>query len=169
MTTPPSSRSGAAAVAGAAESHELVGHRFPDGHLRILPYEDWLARDAIGATTTATRPHGSWTLIGCCFRGMGADLTEIFHVLGAAEEDGALLGESAVKQLRPLEYGRHYTVRSEIVEVKRRHGAKVPVFDLVTFAVALQDELGVAVQCRNSLVVPRRAECTSSQGTSFPT
>ncbi|WP_426245897.1 hypothetical protein [Nocardioides sp. LHG3406-4] len=144
-------------MSGAAQTHPLVGRRLPDGVLRIHRYEDWLTRDAIGAPTKGDRPHPAWALLGT-FRGMGADLVELFGVMDAAEDDGVLFGEAGIEQTSHLEYERDYVVTSVIEDVRRRRGSKIPVFDLVDCVVTLLDDGAPVVRCTNTFVVPRRGE-----------
>lgn len=138
-------------------AESLVGRRLPDGVLRIEPYEDWLTRDAVGAPTTADVPHPVWALLGA-FRGMGVDLVELFEVFGAAVDDGVLFGGISIQQWGHLEYGRDYVVGAEIVDIRRRHGSKVPVFDLVDCVVTVSDDARVVVECTKTFVVPRKDE-----------
>lgn len=136
--------------------HSLVGHVFPAGSLRIERYEDWLVRDAVGAPTDVDAPHPSWALFGA-FRGMGADLTEIFRVFGTAAADGVLFGETSVEEVRPLRFEHDYVVTSRVVDVQRKRGFRIPVFDLVSYVVAIVDDDGEAVRCCQTMVVPRAA------------
>lgn len=139
-----------------APAHPLVGHRLPPGHLRIQRYEDWLARDAIGATVNGERPHAMWTVLGV-FRGLGVDLAEFFSRLETTAEAGVLFGETRIEQVRPLEYDHDYAVQCEVTGVTRRHGSTVSVFDLVAYRVEIEDDQGVSVRCSNTFVVPRSA------------
>lgn len=138
-------------------AHPLVGRRLPDGALRIERYEDWLTRDAIGAPTSGQHPHPAWALLGT-FRGMGADLVELFDVMDAAQDDGVLFGEASVVQTAHLKFDRDYVVTSQIRDVRRRRGSKVPVFDLVDCLVSIEDADGQVVRCTNTFVVPRRSQ-----------
>ncbi|MGV9870803.1 hypothetical protein [Rhodococcus koreensis] len=135
---------------------DLLAYRFPPGSLRVLPYEDWLARDCIGAFPAEDGLlHPAWTLIGT-FRGMGVDLSELFTLVGAADEDGVMFGETEIDQFGTLEIGRNYVVSGRFVDVERRSGRKIGTFDLVTFEVTIDNAGTVITRCRNSLVVPRR-------------
>jgi hypothetical protein len=138
-----------------AVAQATITNAMPDGALRIQGFEDWLLRDAIGAPTAADRPHGAWTIIGG-FRGMGAGLDGLFEMLGAGTDDGVMFGTCRVEQLRPLERDREYIVRCAVVGSKRRHGRRVPVFDVVEYVTEIADADGVAVRTTSSMVVPRQ-------------
>jgi hypothetical protein len=135
----------------------MTPQRLRDGALRIERYEDWLLRDAAGAPTSGDRPHGGWTVVGP-FRGLGDGLVGFFELLGAATDDGVMFGECQIDQIRPLEYDRDYTVTCEVLGSTRRHGRRVPVFDVVEYVVELHDADGVAVRSTNSFIVPRHQE-----------
>jgi hypothetical protein len=128
-----------------------------DGALRIRAFEDWLLRDAIGAPTAAERPHGAWTIVGG-FRGLGAGLDGLFEMLGAGTDDGVMFGTCRIEQLRPLERDRDYVVRCSVVGSNRRHGRRVPVFDVVAYVTEVADSEGVAVRSTSSMIVPRRED-----------
>lgn len=126
----------------------------PDGTLRIQGFEDWLLRDAIGAETDAELPHGAWTIVGG-FRGMGAGLDGLFEQLGAGVADGVMFGGCRIEQLRPLLRDRDYVVRCTVVGSQRRHGRRVPVFDVVEYVTEIADDDGTAVRTTSSMIIPR--------------
>ncbi|MFE5704306.1 hypothetical protein [Rhodococcus koreensis] len=135
---------------------QLLGYQFPPGALHVLPYEDWLARDCIGALPAQGKAlHPAWTLIGA-LRGMGLTLSELFAVIGAADDDGVMFGETEIDQYEPLEVERHYAISGRFVDVQRRRGRKLGTFDLVTFELTIEHHDGPVARCRNSFVVPRR-------------
>lgn len=142
--------------------------RMRDGSLRIQAFEDWLLRDALGAPTTGSRPHGAWTVVGA-FRGMGEGLDGLFRMLAAATDDGVMFGECRIEQIRPLEHEREYVVRCEVLGATRRTGRRVPVFDVVDYVTEIVDQPAdpdgstidrVAVRCHASMIVPRPGAAT---------
>ena len=135
---------------------DLVGLQFPVGALRIDPYEDWLARDCIGApAATDDLVHPGWTLFGA-LRGAGYDLESIIQLCGASWDDGVLFGETVVEQIEPLRHSVDYVVRGSFVEVQHRTGRKIAECDLVSYELLIEHDDQLAVRCRNSFVVPRR-------------
>ncbi|GAA4725902.1 hypothetical protein GCM10023350_05740 [Nocardioides endophyticus] len=134
-----------------------MGAAMVDGALRIQGYEDWLLRDAVGAVRDADRPHGAWAIVGP-FRGMGTGLEGLFELLGAGTEDGLMFGECRVEQFRPLERDRDYVVTCKIVGSTRHRGRKVAEFDAVDYVTEVVDDEGIAVRCRNVLIVPREQQ-----------
>jgi uncharacterized protein (TIGR03084 family) len=137
--------------------HDLTGYEFPDGALVVEGYEDWIARDCIGSPPAGDEfVHPGWLLFGA-FRGMGLTLTELFHLVDAAEEDGVMFGETEIEQIAPLRRDTAYVVHGRITGITRRTGAKVGVFDLVSYELEIACDGEPSARCRNSLVVPRRS------------
>ena len=130
---------------------------FPHGSLVVEPYEDWLARDAIGADQTdGDLLHPSWILIGA-LRGAGFDLGEIIALCGATWDDGILFGEARVEQIEPLRRSPEYAIAGSFLDVERRTGRRVPEFDLVTYEMRIEHEKRVVGRCVNRFVIPRRS------------
>ena len=136
---------------------EIVGFRFPTGSLSVEGYENWLACDSLASVQLPDDVlHPGWILIGG-FRGMGTSLTELFTLVGAAEDAGVMLGETTIEQTKPLRVGHRYAVEGEILDVVRRTGSRLGLFDLVTFQVRVLDDDGaLAASSTNTFVVPRR-------------
>lgn len=136
---------------------EIVGFRFPSGSLSVEGYENWLACDSLASAQLPNDVlHPGWILIGG-FRGMGISLAELFALVGASEDDGVMFGETTIEQTMRLRVGRSYPVEGEILDVVRRTGSRLGLFDLVTFQVrVLDDEGNLAASSTNTFVVPRR-------------
>lgn len=133
----------------------LVGTEFPPGALRVEPYEDWLARDAIGADQSEDGLlHPSWILNGA-LRGAGYGLGDIIELCGASWADGVLFGEARVEQIEPLRSSTDYTVVGCILDVQRRTGRRVPAFDLVTYEMRIEHGGSPVGRCVNTFVIPR--------------
>lgn len=136
---------------------EIVGFRFPSGSLSVEGYENWLACDSLASPQLPDEVlHPGWILIGG-FRGMGISLTELFALVGASEDDGVMFGETTIEQTKPLRVGHSYVVEGEILDLVRRTGSRLGLFDLVNFQVRVLDGEGnLAASSTNTFVVPRR-------------
>ena len=87
---------------------------------------------------------------------MGISLDELFALVGASANDGAMFGEAEIEIRRPLRLSETFQVSGEITAVDRKEGRKAGVFDIVSFEIYLSDQNGlVGVSC-NSFVFPRR-------------
>lgn len=134
----------------------LVGLEFPVGSLLVPAYEDWIARDCVGAPpATDGLLHPSWTLLGA-LRGSGYDLEDIIRLCDASWDDGVMFGETRVEQVQPLRADVEYSVRGTFLDVERRSGRKIAAFDLVTYEICIELDGDLVAQCVNSFVIPRR-------------
>jgi hypothetical protein len=133
----------------------LVGTELPPGTLRVEPYEDWLARDALGADPAeGDMLHPSWILNGA-LRGAGYDLAGLIELFGASWGDGVLFGEARVEQVEPLRSSVDYTVAGTVLDVDRRNGRRIRCFDVVTYEMRIERDGRVCARVRNRFVVPR--------------
>lgn len=134
----------------------LVGMEFPTGTLRVPAYEDWIARDTIGASpSTDGLLHPGWTLFGA-LRSAGFDLERIIELCDASWDDGVLFGETTVEQLQPLRIGVEYAVGGTFLDVQRRKGRQIAEFDLMTYEIRITLDDETVTRCVNSFVIPRR-------------
>ena len=136
----------------------LLARPFPEGSLTVEPYEDWLARDAIGSRQDGDGLlHPGWMLIGA-LRGAGFGLDEIIELCGVSWDDGVMFGETTVEQIEPLRAGQHYVVNGNFLDVQHRVGRTVGAFDLMTYEITVEYEARVVARCVNSFVIPRRGK-----------
>jgi hypothetical protein len=134
----------------------LVGLEFPTGTLLVPGYEDWIARDCIGAPpSTDGLLHPSWTLVGA-LRASGFDLDQIIALCGASWDDGVMFGEAEVEQVQPLRADVEYAVHGSFLDVQRRTGRTIAVFDLMTYEIGFELDGEIVCRCVNSFVIPRR-------------
>jgi hypothetical protein len=134
----------------------LVGLEFPVGSLLVRAYEDWIARDCVGASpSTDGLLHPSWTLLGA-LRGSGYDLEQIIRLCDASWDDGVLFGETQVEQVQPLRADIGYSVRGAFLDVERRSGRQIAAFDLVTYEICIELDDDLVARCVNSFVIPRK-------------
>jgi hypothetical protein len=132
----------------------LVGHRFPGGRFRVAEYERWLSHDAMQAGELAPPAlHPVWILLGA-LRGMGISIEDLIELADATPQDGVVFGETSVDQLRPLQQDVEYTVRGEIVDLRRKRGRR-GLFDLLTFELHLEDGTEPVAVNSQTFVFPR--------------
>lgn len=137
--------------------HEIVGARFPGGEFTIEPYEHWLMCDAVGAEPVRSGVANPMYVYYGALGGMGISLDELFAMVGATADDGVMFGEAKIESTRPLRIGDTYSVSGGITDIVRKSGKRAGVFDIVTFALDVTDDAGVAVgRSTNSFVFPRR-------------
>jgi hypothetical protein len=127
----------------------------PGGTFRVEDYERAIAHDALDAPPLAPPLlHPVWSILGA-LRGMGTELGELFAEVDATE-DGTLLGEAELEQLRPLRSGVDYTVRGGVTDVARRHGRRTGAFDVLTLRLEIVEPDGEpAAVVTQSFVIPR--------------
>ncbi|WP_141136571.1 hypothetical protein [Rhodococcoides kyotonense] len=125
----------------------------------MLPYEDWIARDCIGAAPAEgglLHPlHPAWTLIGA-LRGMGLTLSQLFAVMGVGDDDGVMFGEADIEHYESLRAEREYSVTGRFLDVRRKTGSTLGAFDLISFELSIDYRNEPAVKCVNTFVVPRK-------------
>ncbi|WP_342363940.1 hypothetical protein [Terrarubrum flagellatum] len=138
-----------------AEMEKLIGKVLPGGAARILPYEDWLMSDAVCAVPAANGAHPIWAYLAP-MAGLGLTWGEFFAFAGAQADDGPMLGEIDIEIREPLQTDVPYRAEGEIIDVKRKSGRALGVFDLLTFRVdLLLGERRVATSTQ-SIIFPRR-------------
>nr|MCW2728154.1 hypothetical protein [Aeromicrobium sp.] len=134
----------------------LAGLEFPTGSLMVPAYEDWIARDTIGAPPGEDGLlHPGWTLFGA-LRAAGFDLERIIQLCGASWDDGVVFGETSIEQVQPLRVGVEYEVNGSFLDVQRRTGRQIAEFDVVTYEVRIEHDGETVTRCVNSFVIPRR-------------
>jgi hypothetical protein len=139
------------------ELEKLVGTDFPTGRFTVAPHEHWLACDVVGLEPWAAGvAYPLWPYYGILM-GLGIDLSDLFAMFGASDEDGVMAGETSVRLHRPLEVGATYTVPATCRSIERKHGRTLGTFDLMWFDLQIVDASGeVVAEVGNSFVFPRR-------------
>ncbi|MCW2841094.1 MAG: hypothetical protein JWR55_2577 [Aeromicrobium sp.] len=134
----------------------LVGTELPPGTLRVEPYEDRLARDALGGDRAeGDLLHPSWILNGA-LRGAGHDVAGLIELFGASWDDGVLFGEARIEQVEPLRASVDYAITGTVLDVERRNGRRVRCFDVVTYEMRVERDDRVFARVRNRIVIPRQ-------------
>lgn len=94
--------------------------------------------------------------------GMGWELVEFFDIVGAGLESGVLFGQGDLTINAPIELDVVYEVRGRIASVKRKHGSRKGIFDLITLELELLGESDTpVVVSKETYVFPRVAQGVS--------
>jgi len=122
----------------------LVGHEFPGGTYTLPAYEAWLWADAVLADPDAGVAHpGMAYMVG--LHGGGASIGDIMELFGADVDSGVLFGEVEFTFAGVLRPGETYAVSGGVVDVERKQGRRVGVFDRATFEHRIDDAGGARV------------------------
>jgi len=135
----------------------LVGHRFPGGTVTVPAWLNRLWSDAVLCEDTAPYVHPVLVYYAA-IEGCGITIQEIFNLMEADADSGAMFGEQRLEFRAPLEVGRTYEVEGEVVEVVRKRGKRAGPFDLLTFSLRLRepgDADPIAIST-STFVFPRR-------------
>ncbi len=136
----------------------MTGRRLPGGFFDLEHYRNWLTSDVL----CAPRPSDDLAHPMFCYYaamgGMGLSIAEMFALANSSASEGPMFGECDMEVFEPLRVGVRYEVRGEITDVRRKQGASIGVFDLITFRLEVMTPDGaVAGACTNSFVFPRGA------------
>ena len=116
----------------------LVGHRFPGGRARI---DDWL--DALWCDATLSERHPPHAHPGlayvACLEGSGVSIQDLFDLMEADADSGAMFGEQRLEYRSPVVIGREYEVDGEVTAVVRKRGRRAGTFYLLTFELRLRE------------------------------
>jgi len=144
-----------AARRSGAENFE--GHALPRGRYELTPEARALMDAAVHAPPDAKgRPHPIAAHVAA-LRGMGVSLAELFELLGAAPEDGPMLGEIDIEYAAPMAEGVAYDVEARIARVERKQGGRIGPFDQVDVQAEISAEGAPAAVVVSRLILPRRA------------
>lgn len=144
------------AVPSEQELQALSGWRFPGGSIRIPAYENAVLCDVI---LDVAEHDGLANALYCYLTpgaGMGISLDELFALVGASGADGPMHGESELELHEPLRVDTDYRVEGEIVDIVRKRGRKLGVFDTLRYRLAILHEGREVAATTNIIVIPRR-------------
>jgi hypothetical protein len=107
----------------------LIGRQLPAGVFCLPRYQNWLAHDALYSTPT-DEPHPLVAFLAVR-RGLGLSPAQFFALLGIDMSAGPMLLECTLEFPGTMQTDVEYEVTGQIVDVQRKHGRKLGVFDLV--------------------------------------
>ena len=135
---------------------ELEGRELPAGSFAVPAYEAWLTADALEAPPLPDGTLHPMYVWYAAVRGVGYDIAYLFDLVGCAPEDGPMLGETEIEQLRPMRVAERYDVTSSILDLARKQGSS-GTFDLMRVRVDVHTTDGERVGgVLNTYVYPRR-------------
>ena len=138
------------------ELQELVGQPLPGGSFSLEHYRNWLTTDVLGVPQRSDDLAHPMFCYYAAMGGMGLSIAELFDLVGSSASEGPMFGECDMEIFTPLRTDTNYIVSGEITDVRRKEGASIGVFDLVTFRLEVAAPDGeVAGVCTNSFVFPR--------------
>jgi hypothetical protein len=140
----------------------LVGHRFPGGRFTLSPHLAWLWADCAMVEPDAEVAHPTLSYYSA-MQGCGVTIQEIFDLMGADANSGAMFGECVLEYHGALTPGETYEVEGGIVAVERKQGRRAGAFDSMTFQISgrREDEAEALFTVTNSFIFPRREEAVT--------
>jgi hypothetical protein len=91
-------------------------------------------------------------------RGIGASIEDLCRAADFELEDGPMMGSIDLQIDEPLSPDTEYAVAGELVDLVRKQGRAIGVFDLLTYRERLVDASGRTVaSVTNTFVLPRKA------------
>lgn len=116
----------------------LVTTRLPVGTMRVPHYEHWISTECLAADRPVNNElHLVWILIGA-LRDMGVTYRELFDLAEVSLDDGSLYGGVRIESRAPLFEDVDYEIEAQILDLERKSGARLGVFDLLTFEVRVR-------------------------------
>jgi hypothetical protein len=89
-------------------------------------------------------------------RAMGITVNGLFEMFGVSMDAGPMLATTVLQfGQRPLKTGSRYEIDGRILQVERKNGRKLGLFDLVAVELRLLEDGAVAAHAVNSFVMPR--------------
>jgi hypothetical protein len=139
----------------------LVGHRFPGGRFTLSPHLAWLWADCAMAQPDREVAHPALSYYSA-MQGCGVTIQELFDLMEADADSGAMFGECVMEYNGALAPGETYLVDGGIVGVERKQGRRAGVFDSMTFQISgrREGESEPLFTVTNSFIFPRREEAS---------
>jgi hypothetical protein len=134
-------------------SGDLIGASVPGGTYELAGFEDWILRDTVYADDS-DHAHPIAAFIGVQ-RGMGVSVSEFFALLRTSIDDGPVLAETTIEIEEDIARDRTYRVEGEVRDVRRKHGATLGDFDLITCEFRLLNDRTLAARVTNVYAVKR--------------
>lgn len=135
----------------------LVGRELPGGSFSVPPYESWLMSDVLCSPPLPEGVLHPTYVFHAGMRGVGFDIASLLDLVHCRPEDGPMIGETDLRQVRPLRVGETLRGSARVVDLVRKRG-RSGVFDLMRVETAIRDEQGAAVAfLANTYVFPRRS------------
>jgi len=137
----------------------LAGHRFPGGRFVLSPHLAWLWADCAMAEPDLAVAHPTLSYYAA-MRGCGISIQELFDLLDADADSGAMFGECVLELNGALTPGSVYEIEGRIVDIERKHGRRAGTFDRMTFEISGRPdgERGPLFRVTNTFIFPRRGE-----------
>lgn len=133
----------------------LVGRELPEGRWSVPADEAARYEDCFRSPSLPEGLLHPVSVFLSSLVGVGYGIAELWELAEVRAEDGPMLGETSLRQVRPLRRGEALTVRSRITDVVRKTG-RSGTFDLVMVEVDLLDDEGQdAGGVHNTYVYPR--------------
>lgn len=133
----------------------LAGWRFPGGQVRIPAYENAVLCDVVldEAEADIANPLYGYLTPGA---GMGISLEALFALVGASGADGPMHGECEIELHAPLRVETDYRIEGEIIDVVRKRGRKIGMFDMLRYRLAMMEGDTEVAATTSIIVIPRR-------------
>lgn len=127
----------------------------PSATTRIEPFENWLFRQAVGATPSYDDVHEGFGYVACA-RGSAVSLSELLSMVGCHPDDGPMLMSSSIELPSPLRVGIDYTVTARILSLEGARGRTLGRYDVMAHEWCLVDGDGSTVyRYVGRLAIPR--------------
>jgi hypothetical protein len=137
----------------------VVGHRFPGTTQDFPGWLCWLWADTARVSADRARAHPGMAFYAG-LNGVGAELQEMFTLIGAGDGRHVMLGECEIEYHQPLQPDRRYRSESEVVGMERKRGRRAGVFDKFSFSTRVRDGRSgeLSLICTYAWVVRRPEE-----------
>jgi hypothetical protein len=138
-----------------AELEHLVGKALPEGTFTISARENRLFSQAVEARADESTAHPALAYV-VAQRGIGIQIDALFGLAGFDTDDGPMLGSTQFEFSQPLRVGVRYRVTGEIVAIRRRQGARIGTFDILTVRERLLDADDAVAVVTNEFILTRK-------------
>ena len=141
-----------------AEMEALIGRQFPGGKVSVPRWQSFLLTDVMCFPQLDENMIHPAAAFNIPLDGMGMTYQELFDLCHAESPDAVRAGEYDFQFHDQLREETEYQVQGEIVDVRRKTGARSGTFDLVTFELRLSDPDGRATLTATNTWVFMRSE-----------
>lgn len=133
----------------------IAGTELTPGTIVIPPSEAELVTAVLGTPAPADQLHPVYAYIASQ-RGIGISVAELCAIAGFDIDDGPMLGSIDFEYPGVMRAGVEYRVEGTILDITRKQGRAVGVFDLLLFQWRIVEDGAVVTSCTCTFVLPRK-------------
>lgn len=134
----------------------IVGTELTPGNISVPASEAAMLTDVLGTPVPSDQLHPVYAYIASQ-RGIGVSVAELCAIAEFDIDDGPMLGSIDFQYPGQMRADTEYRVEGTILDITRKQGRAMGVFDLLDFEWRIVERDGTVVTtCRCTFVLPRK-------------